>query len=388
MSKEIVFLVLHLGTGGAERVICNLANLLCSNYKVKIISTYKLDETPCFHLNEKVKIEYLITDLSPNKEQLKKAIKDFNLINIFKEGFNAIKILILKKKLMIKAIKKLECDIAISTRIFHNKLLGKYGNKKIIKIAQEHNYNKDKKNVIKVIKSLKKIDYFMPVSKDLAEFYKDKLENTKIKYIPNFIENLPDKTSSLQNKQLLSVGRLDKIKGFDDLIDIFNDFQKDHTDWKLHIVGDGAEKQNLQNKIQELNLQEKVILCGNKLSNELLEEYYNSSVYLMTSHSESFGLVLVEAASFGLPLIVFDSAKGAAQIVKNNKNGFLIKNRDKKVFLDKLNDLLENPQKMKLFSNEALITAKQYSKDNISKMWVDFLEKILEKHNEDKKGNY
>ena len=299
MNKKIVILALHLGTGGAEKVICNLANLLSEENQVKIISTYKLSTTPSFYIDNNVEIEYLIKDLAPNKQELKKYFKQFNLICVIKELFKSIKILYLRKYLMIKAIKSLDCDIAISTRILHNNWLGKYGNQNIIKIAQEHNHhNNNQKYIKKVIKSLKGFDYFMPVSKELADFYKNKVKDTKVLYIPNFIENFSNEISSLENKQLISVGRLDKIKGFDDLIDIFNILQKNHPNWILHIIGDGTEKQNLQDKINKLHLEEKIILCGNKLSHELEKEYLNSSIYLMTSHSESFGIVLVEAASF------------------------------------------------------------------------------------------
>ncbi len=299
MSKQIVILALHLGTGGAEKVVCNLANLLSENNDVKIISTYKLNDTPAFAINDKVKIEYLIKNLTPNRLELKNSLKHFNLICAFKELIKSFKILYLRKFLMIKTIKSLDCDIAISTRVLHNNWLGKYGSKKIIKIAQEHNHhNNNKKYIKKVVNSIKGFNYFMPVSKELADFYKNKIKNTKVLYIPNFIEKFSDEFSSLQNKQLISVGRLEKVKCFDDLIDIFNIFQKSHSDWVLHIIGDGPEKQNLQNKIIELQLEDKVFLCGTKLDNDLEMEYLNSSIYLMSSSTESFGLVLVEAASF------------------------------------------------------------------------------------------
>lgn len=377
MSKKIVILALHLGTGGAEKVICNLANLLSENNNVKIISTYKLNEKPAFKINNSVEIEYLIQDLKPNKQDFKNSLKKFNLIRAFKELLISFKILYLKKSLMIKAIKKLDCDIVISTRIFHSNLLGKYANKNIIKIAQEHNHhNNNEKYINKVIKSLNNFNYFMPVSKELADFYSSKIKNTKILYIPNFIENFSNKKSNLQNKQLISVGRLENIKGFSDLIDIFNIFQKTHPNWILNIIGDGSEKQNLQNKINELNLQNKIFLCGTKLSDELEKEYLNSSIYLMTSFSESFGLVLVEAASYGLPLIAFDSAQGAKEIIENNKNGFLVANRDKNQFVKKIDEIINNFELQKSLSENSIIVANKFSKNNISEIWNKFINNI------------
>ena len=382
MNKKIVILVLHLGTGGAERVVCNLANILVQNNDVKIISTYKLNDTPAFNLSNKIELEYLLENLKPNKQELKYALKKFNISLICKELFKSLRILWLRKSLMIKAIKKLDCDIVISTRILHTNWLGKYANSNIITIAQEHNHhNNNPKYIKKVIKSLKNIDYFMPVSKELCDFYSSRLDKTKVKYIPNFIEKMPLQKSLLQNKQLVSVGRLEKVKGFDDLIDIFYIFQKNHPDWVLHIVGDGSEKQNLQNKINKLDLNHKVILCGNKLSTELAKEYLNSSLFLMTSFSESFGLVLVEAASFGLPLIAFDSAQGAKEIIEDNKNGFLIPGRDKQKFASKISELINDYGKMHSLSLNASNTANRFSQEVVCKEWNNFIENISKEKN-------
>ena len=377
MNRKIVILALHLGTGGAEKVISNLANLLSENNDVSIISTYKLKGSPAFYINDKVKINYLITNLEPNKQSLKSALKSFNLIKSAYEIIKSFKILVLRKTRMIKAIKNLDCDIVISTRILHNNWVGKYARKDIIKISQEHNHhNNNQKYIKKLIKSLNNFDYFMPVSKELCDFYSKKISKPKVVYIPNFIDNVSNTTCNLSSKQLISVGRLDSIKGFDDLIDIFNLFYQNHPDWNLHIVGDGPEKQNLQTKINKLGLTKKIILCGTKHSNELENEYLNSSIYLMTSHSESFGLVLVEAANYGLPLLAFDSAQGAKEIIENNKNGFLVENRNAKEMVAKIEELINTPSKMQCFSKNSKNTAFKFSKETVSKEWNKFLNNI------------
>lgn len=377
MNKKIVILALHLGTGGAEKVISNLANLLSDNNDVEIISTYKLRNSPAFYISNKVTINYLTTNLEPNKQEIKNALKNFNLIRLVFEAFKSFKILILRKKLMVNAIKNLDCDIVISTRILHNNWVSKYAKSNIIKIAQEHNHhNNNVKYIKKLIRSLKNFDYFMPVSKELCDFYSKKISKPKVIYIPNFIDNVSSKTCDLSSKQLISVGRLDPIKGFDDLIDLFNLFYQKYPDWNLHIVGDGPEKEILQTKINKLGLSKKITLCGTKFSEELENEYLNSSIYVMTSHSESFGLVLVEAANYGLPLIAFDSAQGANEIIENNKNGFLIKDRNAEEMIAKIEELLNDSSKMQYFSKNSKNTALKFSKEAISKEWNKFLNNI------------
>ena len=198
MNKKIVILALHLGTGGAEKVISNLANLLSDNNDVEIISTYKLRNSPAFYISNKVTINYLTTNLEPNKQEIKNALKNFNLIRLVFEAFKSFKILILRKKLMVNAIKNLDCDIVISTRILHNNWVSKYAKSNIIKIAQEHNHhNNNVKYIKKLIRSLKNFDYFMPVSKELCDFYSKKISKPKVIYIPNFIDNVASKTCNL-----------------------------------------------------------------------------------------------------------------------------------------------------------------------------------------------
>ena len=80
--KKITIFALHLGYGGVEKCITNLANLLCNDYNVEIISTYKLNEKPAFNISDKVKVVYLIDKYKPNREEWKNSLsfsKEFSL---------------------------------------------------------------------------------------------------------------------------------------------------------------------------------------------------------------------------------------------------------------------------------------------------------------------
>ncbi len=374
--KNIVVLALHLGTGGIENAISSLSNILCEKYNVKIISTYKVQEKPAFTLDKRIKIEYLIND-RPNKAELIKAVKKLQLIRSIREIYKAIKILILKKYRMINAIKKLDADIVISTRDIHNEWLGKYGSKQTIKIAQEHNHhNNNKKYINKVVKSLKNIDYFMPTSKELADFYKEKLKNTKTKveYIRNSISYYPQNISSLDSKNIISVGRLSPEKGYLDLIDVYIKIQEKYPDWKLRIVGDGSQREELEEKIKENKMEAYIELTGFKNKQELETIELDSSIYVMTSFTESFGLVLIEAESYGLPIVVFDSAQGAHEIVEEGLNGYLIKNRDKDEMVNKIIQLIESKELRKKIGNEGRKLSSKYKKEEVAQIWYNFID--------------
>lgn len=377
--KKITILALHLGTGGAEQAIASMSNILCENNDVEIISTYKLNNKPAFYISPKVKIRYLIEDLKPNGNEFKQAIKNKKIFVALKEGLKALKILYLRKKLMINNIKQCDSDIIISTRVLHNFWLGKYGKKSCIKIAQEHNHhNNNSKLIKKTIKSLKNIDYFMPVSKELTEFYENLLKDEKIKcvYIPHALDVYPEKISKLENNNIISVGRLSKEKGFEDLLEVFKLIHDLNDSAILNIVGDGIERENIEKKIKDLSLENAVIIHGFKNKEELAKLYKQASIYVMTSYTESFGLVLIEAESYGIPILAFDSAQGAKEIIKNSENGYLIKNRNKEIMAKKVLDLLNDIELRKKLGKKGREYSEQYKIENVSKKWNEFINKI------------
>lgn len=373
--KKITILALHLGYGGIERCISNLVNSLCDDYDIEIVSTYKILDKPAFKIDSKVNIKYLITDMKPNKKEIKESLKKLKLITFMKESRKAQKILKLKKELMINYIKNCHSDIIISTRDIHNLWLSKYGNDNCLKIGWEHNFhNNNQKYINKIIKSVYGLDYFVLVSKSLKEFYDGKTGNCKCVYIPNSISYMPKNKSKLYGKNLISVGRLEIEKGYSDLIDVFSLVHKVYPDWKLNIMGDGSLKEELQRKINKLNLTDSIILHGFRDSKYIEKELLKSSIYLMSSTTESFGLVLIEASSFGLPCIAFTSASGACEIIKDNWDGYLIEDRDKEKMAKRIINLIKNPERRIIMGDNAYKKSINYISDNIKDNWIKLFE--------------
>lgn len=369
--KKITILCLHLGVGGIEKYISSLSKMLEQNYEIEIISTYKTLDKPAFDFSDKVKIKYLIND-RPYKEELKDSIKKLKLISIVKYLFKNAKLLMLKYSENIKIIKSINSDYIITTRDFHNKLVGKYAKDKIIKIATEHNHhNNNSRYIKKVVTSLKNIDYFVVVSEDLKEFYKNKIGDTKCLYIPNVIDNIYDKPKYNTNYNLVSVGRFSKEKAFEDLIEVIGIVKKDIPNIHLNLVGDGKLKNDITNKIESLDLKENIKLCGYLSQSEIKKVMLDSSLYVMTSLTESFGLVLIEANSYGIPCIAFDSASGAKQIIENKE--LLISNRDKEKMAKLIVKLLKDKDKLQAYGKEAYNNCQKYLLVNVKKKWLDLL---------------
>lgn len=369
--KKITIFALHLGFGGVEKYLSSLCKMLEENYDIEIISTYKVLDKPAFPFSEKVKITYLIDD-KPNKEEFKQAIKNKNIISIFKEGFKSAKILCLKRSRNIKAIRNTYSDYIITTRTFHSRLVGYYAYNNIIKIATEHNFhNNDKKYITKVIDSIRDFDYFVVVSDNLRKFYENKIGKTKCIYIPNVIDSLPDKRSKLTNKNIITIGRLSPEKGQKDLIDVFKIVNKELPKTKLFMVGDGPLKKELENYTKELKLTNKIIFTG-FLGDKGKEKYIlDSSIFILPSYTESFGLVLIEAMSYGLPCIAFDSSDGAKELLKNNV-GILVKDRNKEKMAEEIIKELKNKNGSE-HSEKGYKYCQKYLLDNVKKEWINIL---------------
>ena len=381
MKKKIAILSLHLGYGGVEKAITSLANSLAktNKYEIEIVSIYKLYEKPVFDINENVKVTYLLSsNLSPNRKEWEEALHNLRLITLGKESLKSLKILYKKRKTMVDYIKNSTADIIISTRVFLNELLSEYGSDTTIKIGWEHNhYHNDMKYATDVIRSVKNLDYFVLVSKGLQKFYHKKMLHHKCKciYIPNAIEKIPRTKSPLTCEHLISVGRLSPEKGYLDLLKIYLDLKNKKCRWHLDIVGDGSERSKLEKFIKENKLEKDVTLHGFKNSKKIEKLMQKASIYVMTSYTESFGIVLLEAMSNGLPCIAFDSAEGAKEVITSGYDGYLIKHRNFKAMEKKILDLTKDIETRKELGKNGRRKVKGYISDNICEKWEKLFKK-------------
>lgn len=375
--KKITILLLHMQYGGIEKQTISFANELSKKYKVEIISAYTMKKEPAYEVSPKIKIKYLIDD-KPNREEFKKAIKNKNILKIIKQGVKAIKILYLKNALMKKEIKKLNSDFVLSTRIEYADMLSKYAPKSVITITQEHLHNDSKKYINRVKKAFSNLDYLVVLGPGSKQNYSKWLEdNKKIKIveIPNILEEIPEESSLLNGNRLVSIGRLHPVKDFETLINIFCKVLKQVPHATLTIVGGGEEFEKLKQITIDLNIEDKVEITG-MVSKEQVKEYLlNSDVYVMTSLTECFPMVLLEASSCGLPLIAFDVPVGPKAIIENNQNGYLIENRNQEEMAQKIIELLNDKERLIQFGKKSKEMSFKYIPSKIMNKWDDIFQK-------------
>ena len=179
--------------------------------------------------------------------------------------------------------------------------------------------------------------------------------------------------SDLKAKRVIFVGRYIYQKGIPDLVRIWKIVHDRHPDWHLDMYGDGD--------FQEIPATEEERLRKNIHAHEsvadIFECYLDSSIFVLTSIYEPFGLVMPEAMSCGLPVVAFDCPSGPANIITDGVDGFLIKDRNIKLFADKVCQLIEFPDLRSSMGKAAIKSSQKYSADVIMPQWITFFNELL-----------
>ena len=187
--------------------------------------------------------------------------------------------------------------------------------------------------------------------------------------IPNPLTVKPGQTSDFKHKRFLAIGRLTpKHKGFDLLIKAFDKFAQTNQDWYLDIVGEGPERDKLQNMIDNRYLGRRIKI--HPFTNDIQMYYSQASVYVLSSRWEGMPLVLVEAMAHGLPIITSD-----LPICKEvlGDFGMYFKNGDIDDLAKRLDDATYMDWQTK--SEEALMLAQRFDVSVIAEQWKTLIER-------------
>lgn len=376
--KKITFLMLHLNYGGIEKQVTTLANKLADKYEIEIISLYDILGKSFYDLDNRIKVKYIFS-YGPNKKEIINEFKSFNIGKFFGELKKGLKILYTKYFKIGYIVDSLDTDILISTRIEFSKQIKR---KDIVVVSQEHSYINTKKYKKKVKKSFKYVDYLIVMTNKAKELYetwlRECVKRPRVILIPNMIDDYMGDGTNLHNKQIIAVGRLEEVKDFTSLINVYSMVEKKHPDWILKIIGEGSERKKLESKINMLGLKDKVILTGRMTSEEISNELDNSSICLLTSKSESFSLAIVEAMSHNIPCISYDIDVGPKEIITNKEDGYLIEDRDEKKMADVTCMLIEDSVKRVEMGSKARKTSEKFFASNIANEWENFFDKMTD----------
>ena len=179
--------------------------------------------------------------------------------------------------------------------------------------------------------------------------------------------------------RILYIGRIDPEKSIDIVLKAFKKVSEKIADAEFILIGDGADKSRLEKLTEHLDLKNQVRFLGRILPPDLYELYRTGAVFATASETETQGIVLIEAAASGLPLVAVD-AGAIKEICKNNQNGYLCRSKDIDGIANSLIKILNNPEKQQKMSKESLRIAKNHDLNHTLRRFEEIYYDIIESH--------
>ena len=368
-KMKCLFLITGMPMGGAERVMSTLANELVSQgHQVRLItlkeaiSAYKLDQ----------RVEFIGGNA--------KAESHNRVIRFVQSSIAAIKGAIFYRK----QLKEYNPDIVLSFLTNTNLLavINNYISRKKypIIISERCDPRKRSKLLINLCNRVYPLaDCIVCQSREIENYFLEKKPNAITSVIPNPVKEECINTQSINKRKnlIVSAGRLNNQKNYDLLIDAFSDIEKDYSDYYVEIYGQGPEKDRLQEKVNQLGLQERILFKGVKTN--VMKHISDAKLYIMSSDFEGFPNALVEAMASGLPVISTDFPTGVArELIRDEENGYVIPVGDRKKLSQAMVKIISNEEIQKKMSTNNVKLREQLNVNNIVSKWNKlFMETIM-----------
>ncbi len=352
---EIVFFIGNMShSGGTERVLSVIANGLSERgHRVSIMSLWGTGKT-FFMLNGEVKV-FWAEEEAPGAG----AVRKLKQLNAF--------------------LKKTKPDFLVDVDIilaFYSFFL-KRPNPEMHWISWEHfnYYYHFKRN-----QSLRAIarrlagrfsEQLVVLSEEDKGYY---LQNLKLKcritriYNPNPYGG--KKHEEAKEPVIFAAGRLTGVKGFDLLMKSWEKLEKRYPEWKVLVAGEGEDRYILEKQKEAAGLKN-FHLIGNVTN---IEHYYNiSEIFVLPSRDEGFGMVLLEAMDFSLPVVSYSCKAGPGEIVIDGENGYLVEPGNVEMFAGKLELLMKDEELRRRMGRNAKKSTKRFDREQILDQWEGML---------------
>lgn len=360
-NSEIVVKLLYItngvnGSGGLERVLSIKASYLGEHYEydVSILVLNNADHEPFYEFSPKIKFYSidvegnLIRYLKSYKNGVQRVVDDIqpDFISVCDDGLKGFFIPSLIKT-TAKMVYERHASIHLNT---DNSIKGR-----VIKLLMQ--------------RQVSQFDRFVVLTNSNIEEWK----GNNVIAIPNPVSFENNSTNSLQNKRIIAVGSHSYNKGYDLLLESWKLIEAKYPDWELNIYGKFDSEQTFIKQKEELSLKKVFFYPPVK---DIREKYLESSIMVLPSRSEGFGMVLVEAMVCGIPCVSYDCPSGPRDIITNGEDGFLVKMGDIQSFSDKMQRLIEDDKLRKEMGGVALESVKRFSVPAALERWNSLFKEL------------
>lgn len=359
---RILFLVGSLRMGGAERVVSRLANYWSQKGFEVCVATVREEASDFYKLEPQ--ISRVAFDLGYSvRYKHQRYIKYFK--TIYATG---------------KVIRGFKPDVVISfvTGMNFRALAMKPFFSMPFIISERTNPDRQKINargarIRRLIYPF--ADKVVFVSEGVREAY-SWLEDEKKSVIYNPAIRLPETAvDRVAEKTIVTLGRLNEVKGHDMLIDAFNRIAGKYPDWRLRIYGEGDYRWNLEQQIAQSPFGDRITLEGfTRTPEECLK---SAGLFVLSSRHEGFPNALVEAMSMGLPCISFDCPFGPGELITHGENGLLVEPENMEKLADAMEEMICRPQQREAMGREAATVRKRLDIEAVASEWEKLIGSLI-----------
>lgn len=348
--------------GGTERAVANTSALLAnSGYKITLLI---LDETKeSFYLIHK--------DISIIQEPLFFDITDKG--NWLSRKFSFLKDLAAFKRIL----KDLNPQVVITTE-YHFSIVavlsGIKSTARVLSWEHHHFYELKRNSFWRILykKFYPQLDGIIALNKDEESLFKKINRTTRV--IPNFI-TIQDRsvTRYHHEKMILTIVRLNRVKGMDLLLQMAKIILNKYPDWKWKLIGQGEMKDAVIHFIDSENLKDQLLYFPPE-NDKVFKNYIKSSFFVLPSRHECFPMVLLEAMSSGLPCVAFDCETGPRDIITNGVDGFLIEKGNMMKMIEAIEKMIENREERLKMGENAYQSIQRFSPEAILGLWKQVID--------------
>jgi glycosyltransferase involved in cell wall biosynthesis len=364
--------------GGVERVLTLKANYFAEHfgYDITIILTEGKDKPLFYPLSNKIKV----INLNIGFEELWTCSFAKKVLVYLKKQRQF-------KKALAKELMRIHPDVTVSLLRREINFLNdiKDGSRKIgelhVNRANYRNFETNDSNFIKnlfakfwmysLVSKLKHLDQFVVLTEEDKKAW---AELPNICVISDPLSFCPTQRSSLSIKRVIAVGRYVYQKGFDQLLQAWATIERQYPEWQLVVFGDG-DRTPYEQLIDDLKINRKSCQLHGR-TDDVEKEYCNSSIFVLSSRFEGFGMVLLEAMACGLAVVSFDCPCGPKDIVKDGEDGLLVENGNIDLLASSLSRLMNDETLRQSMSKTGQKNAQRFSIDYVADQWRRLFESL------------
>lgn len=179
----------------------------------------------------------------------------------------------------------------------------------------------------------------------------------------------------VRKKKVVTMGRLNPVKNQQLLIRAFAEIAPQHPEYTLELYGDGPLRQELEELIQSLGMEQRIFLMGRKHS--VRDYVQDAEIFVLSSNAEGMPNALLEAMAMGLCCVATDCPIGGpAAIVRNGENGLLLPMNDCPAMAQALDKLMRNPELAERMGREARNISADFEFETVCAQWEAYLKKF------------